>query len=260
MRLIQGLKDIPVFSPSKWPHREGLSRCVALLIITCFFVIKLVKFDQFPQTWSAAALFYGTFKTAAVPIFSHSAIATIWGCKLTVWIIETGILAGYMAAYFSRAKALSIANGFMETAFPIIVAGIPVLISLSPYTLPQWAPFNSPNHVYVYLAVMGLLITGGLINLIGLLTMRRAFTIMTEARVLVTNGIFSSIRHPLYSGHFIMFLGSLLLRLNFYTIAMYFLFVVGQVIRARMEERKLMQAFPDFTIYKKQTGMFWPKL
>jgi len=101
---------------------------------------------------------------------------------------------------------------------------------------------------------------GGLINLIGLWTLRRAFTIMTEARTLVTHGIFRIMRHPLYTGHFIMFLGSLLLRLHLVTVIAYLLFSIGQVIRARMEERKLQLSFPGYSAYKKATGMFFPKL
>lgn len=180
--------------------------------------------------------------------------------KLTVWLIETGIFVGYIAAYASRVRAVSVADGFMEVAFPIIVAAIPILISLAPCTLPRWAPLDSPLHPYAYLIVMGLIILGGLINLIGLLTMRRAFTIMTEARTLVTTGIFNRMRHPLYTGHFIMFFGSLLLRLHGYAVVMYLLFAAGQVVRANMEERKLTQVFPEYADYKKGTGMFWPKI
>jgi protein-S-isoprenylcysteine O-methyltransferase Ste14 len=232
-----------------------------LTIVILFIGLRIHQFDQFPQVYSAALKFYGAFKThSGEPVYSTSAILVIWMVKLAVWLIETGIFMGYIAAYASRVRAISVADGFMEVAFPVIVAGIPVLISLAPYILPRWAPLDSPFHMYAYLIVMGLILVGGLINLIGLLTLRRAFTIMTEARALVTRGIFSHIRHPLYTGHFIMFFGSLLLRLHGYTIIMYLLFAAGQVIRARMEERKLTQVFPEYAEYIKGTGMFWPKI
>lgn len=251
---------LAIFSPSQWPYREVISRCVALFIVLGFIVLRIVQFDQFPQTWSSAARFYGSFASASGPVYSQAAIAILWGIKLTVWLIETGIFLGYLASYLSRAKAVSIADGFMETAFPIIVAGIPVLISLTPYTLPGWAPLSSTKHMYYYLAIMSLIVLGGLINLVGLFTLRRAFTIMTEARTLITRGIFRWIRHPLYTGHFIMFFGSLLLRFHSYTVVMYILFTAGQVIRARREERKLQGAFPGYIDYKTRTGMFFPKL
>lgn len=249
-----------IFSPDRWPHREALSRCVALIFIVAFLVLKLVLFDQFPQTKSEVEWFYGMFTTDAGPIYSSAAISLIWKIRVSAWLMEIGVLLGYMASYLSRVRARAIASGFMETAFPIFVAALPVLISFTPYNLPGWAPYDSPNHIYVYLSVMGLIIIGSLINLIGLLTMRRAFAIMTEARALVTNGIFSRIRHPIYCGHFLMFLGSLLLRLHSYTILMYLIFVVGQVIRAKLEERKLKAVFPEYESYCEKTGMFWPKL
>lgn len=254
------LSPLPVFSPSRWPYREAISRCVALFIVLGFIVLRMIQFDQFPQTWSSAARFYGSFASASGPVYSQAAIATLWGIKLTVWLIETGIFLGYLASYLSRAKAVSIADGFMETAFPIIVAGIPVLISLTPYTLPRWAPLSTPKHMYYYLAIMGLIVLGGLINLVGLFTLRRAFTIMTEARTLITRGIFHWVRHPLYSGHFIMFFGSFLMRFHWYTVVMYILFAVGQVIRAKREEHKLEGVFPEYATYKNRTGMFFPQI
>jgi protein-S-isoprenylcysteine O-methyltransferase Ste14 len=82
---------------------------------------------------------------------------------------------------------------------------------------------------------------------------------MTEARTLITNGIFGYIRHPLYTGHFIMFFGSLLLRLNTVPVLLYLLFFIGQITRARIEERKLMGVFPQYADYRRRTGMFFPK-
>ena len=250
-----------IFEPARWPHRELISRIMALLIILGFLVLRIYQFDDFPQTFDDARVFYAGFKTSTgEALYTQGRIAALWGIRLTVWIIETAIYLGYIASYTSRTRAKSIAAGFMETAFPVMVAGTPVLLSFMPYSLPRWVPFSSPVHLYFYLGIMALIILGGAINLIGLLTLRRAFTIMSEARELVERGIFSHIRHPLYSGHFIMFFGSLLLRLHPVSIVLYLLFCVGQVVRARIEERKLMQAFPEYAAYKKQTGMFLPRL
>ena len=101
---------------------------------------------------------------------------------------------------------------------------------------------------------------GGTLNLIGLITLRRAFTIMSEARALITHGIFRYIRHPLYTGHLILFFGSMLLRLHVLTVALYMLFAVGQFIRARIEERKLQRSFAEYADYKNRTGMFLPNM
>lgn len=250
-----------LFDPDRWPHRERVSRAAALSIIAVFLVLRLYRFELFPQFYPDALKFYGAFKNAAgQPLYSTGRIALLWGVKLSVWIVETAIYIGYIAAYASRTKAVRIARGFKETWFPVIVAGIPVLMSLMPYSLPHWAPFTSVRHLYFYIGISALILLGGTINFIGLLTLRRAFTIMSEARELITRGIFRYVRHPLYTGHFIMFLGSLLLRLHPATVGMYGLFCIGQTIRAKIEERKLKAAFASYEAYQRRTGMFFPRL
>lgn len=116
------------------------------------------------------------------------------------------------------------------------------------------------SELYFQWFVLGLFLFGGLLNLVGLLWLRRAFTIMSEARALIRTGPFSFVRHPLYTGHFIMFFGSVLSRFHWYTVALYVLFVVGQIYRAKIEERKLASVFPEYDEYRSHTGMFFPKL
>jgi protein-S-isoprenylcysteine O-methyltransferase Ste14 len=250
-----------IFHPARWPHRELVSRAIALAIIVAILALRIYKFHRFPGTYASEQAFFGAFKAAGGGnLYSTAQIAGLWGIKLAVWSIETLIYLGYVASYASRAKAIDIAKGFMETAFPIIVAGVPLLLSFLPYRLPHWAPYGSAHHATFYLAIMVLIVAGGLLNLTGLLTLRRAFTIMTEARTLITRGIFGVIRHPLYTGHFIMFFGSMLLRLDWTAAGMYLIFLVGQVVRAKLEERKLSQVFPEYEQYRRSTGMFFPKL
>jgi protein-S-isoprenylcysteine O-methyltransferase Ste14 len=250
-----------LFEPARWPYRECISRLAAVCIIAVFLGLRIYRFELFPQYYPDAMKFYGTIKTAAgQTLYSPGRIALLWWTKLAVWIVETAIYVGYIAAYASRAKAVGIARGFLETWFPVIVAGIPVLMSMMPYSLPRWAPFNSMRHLYFFIGISALILLGGSINFIGLLTLRRAFTIMSEARELITHGIFRYVRHPLYTGHFIMFLGSLLLRLHPITVGMYVLFFIGQTIRAKIEERKLKAAFSAYDTYQRRTGMFLPRL
>ena len=250
-----------IFNPARWPHRELMSRLAALGIIGVFLWLRIHQFDRFPQYFHDAQNFYARFKTSAgIAVYSELQIELLWAIKLLVWLVETAIYLGYIAAYASRARAVAVASGFMETAFPVIVAGLPVLMAFTPYSLPRWVPFSSPRHLYFYAGITMLIFAGGLINLIGLIALRRAFSIMSEARELVVGGIFRYIRHPLYTGHFIMFFGSLLLRLNAAAITMYVLFCIGQVIRAGIEERKLLQAFPRYADYRSRTGRFFPRI
>ncbi len=260
LKWLSGMNRWAIFNPERWPHRELVSRIAALGVIGIFLWLRISQFGHFPQTFQDARDFYAAFETdGGRPVYSARHIQLLWGIKMTVWLIETAIYLGYIAAYASRAKAVKIARGFMETAFPVVVAGIPILIAFMPYSLPRWAPFSSPRHFYFYAAITTLIVFGGVINLIGLLTLRRAFTIMSEARALIVQGIFRHVRHPLYTGHFIIFFGSLLLRLHPATLMLYLIFCIGQIMRARIEERKLLEAFPQYADYQRRTGMFFPK-
>ncbi len=263
-RLLEWAKTLDhwfIFHPSRWPHREFASRTAALVIIIAILALRIFKFHRFPGTFASEQAFFSAFKaTGGSDLYSAVQIAGLWGIKLTVWSIETLIYLGYVTSYASRTRAVDIASGFMETAFPVAVAGIPLLLSFLPFSLPRWIPYGSAHHATFYLTIMVLIVAGGLLNLIGLLTLRRAFTIMTEARTLITRGIFGFIRHPLYTGHFIMFFGSMLLRLDWAAVVLYIFFVVGQVMRARLEEQKLSRIFPEYEQYKRTTGMFAPKL
>jgi protein-S-isoprenylcysteine O-methyltransferase Ste14 len=198
-----------------------------------------------------------------------------WIMWFSVWLIETGILVGYIMAFASRTEAKAIAKGFMEVVFPLIIAGLPMII--------VWAPMNfmkiwpqlinrvpdtslAPGSVFflrnwepLFFLFLAFILCGGALNLIGLLTLRKAFTITCEARSLIRHGLFKYIRHPLYAGHFVMFCGYLLFHLYWYTVLLYLIFIAGQYVRARMEEKKLMSVFPEYAEYQKGTGMFFPK-
>ena len=188
-----------------------------------------------------------------------------WIMWFLVWIIETCIFAGYILAFISRSEARSVANGFMEVVFPLIIAALPLAITITPMNFRSIWPdlLHSPDYAHTnpaFFFILFVITCGGVINLSGLITLRKAFTIMSEARVLVRQGMFSIIRHPLYTGYFIMFFGYLLFHLYWYTCILYILFVIGQYVRARIEEGKLMSAFPEYADYMRSTGMFFPRL
>ena len=260
MKNIRLFKDnFILLDPSKWPRRELLSRLLAICIIACFLYAKLTTFYQFPGSLDGATRFFsGINQQMGYHQFGSAEITFLWLMRLIIWFLETGILVLYVAAYLSRMAAVSVARGFMEVVFPFIPASLPIVISFAPYNFHEHVPYTSGSYVHYYTLTALFMILGGFINLLGLFTLRKAFTIMSEARMLVTNGIFRKIRHPLYLGHFIMFFGSLLLRLHWYTIVLYTGFILAQIIRARIEEKKLETAFTAYTAYKEQTGMFLP--
>jgi protein-S-isoprenylcysteine O-methyltransferase Ste14 len=259
----QRLNYLPVFDPSLWPRRELLARTTGAAVCSLFIIHRFFRFHAYTGDLPPFMI------RQAVPA---NAADWHWIMWLLVWVIETGIFAGYILAFLSRTDAKSIAKGFMETVFPVAVAAIPVIITITPMNFREiWLPVLLKLNSFgpaplpgswepAFFLFLALIVCGGLINLTGLLTLRRAFTIMSEARTLIDRGIFSLVRHPLYAGHFVMFFGYLLFHLYWYTVLLYLAFVSGQYVRARIEERKLTEAFPRYARYMQETGMFFPRL
>lgn len=261
--LFRRLNELPVFDPSRWPRRELLARTTGTLICSLFVIHRFLRFHAYAGDLPPFMI------RQSLPMTAGDWHWIMW---LLVWVIETGIFAGYILAFLSRADAKSVARGFMEVVFPVAVAAIPVIITMTPMNFREiWPPvlqkLNSlrPFHLWeswepAFFLFLTVILCGGAVNLIGLLTLRRAFTIMSEARLLVDRGIFSLVRHPLYAGHFVMFFGYLLFHLYWYTVLLYAVFVSGQYVRARIEERKLLEAFPAYAGYMRETGRFFPWL
>jgi len=257
------LNNLPVFDPSLWPQRELLARATGTVFCSLFIIHRLFRFHAYTGDQPPFII------KQSLPV---NAADWHWIMWFLVWIIETGIFAGYILAFLSRSDAKSVARGFMEVVFPLAVAAIPVVITITPMNFREvWPPIllklNSVRSAQAweswepaFFLFLTVIVCGGLINLTGLLTLRKAFTIMSEARMLIDRGIFSLVRHPLYAGHFVMFFGYLLFHLYWHTVLLYIAFVSGQYVRARIEERKLMDAFPAYARYMRETGMFFPRL
>jgi protein-S-isoprenylcysteine O-methyltransferase Ste14 len=277
---LKKLNDLPLFDPARWPQRELISRFAGASICTVFIIHRTFRFTRYTGAYPGILLnIPGMLKGTGI----HPAPGDWhWIMWFAAWFIETGIFTGYILAFMTRSEARDVAKGFMEVVFPFTIAAIPIAITLTPMNFTGiWPPLlqgvadslasssfigitragaffrNWEPAFFLFLAII---ICGGILNLTGLLTMRKAFTITSEARIFIRHGIFSKVRHPLYTGHFIMFFGYVMFHLYWYTALLYCLFVLGQYFRSRIEERKLMGVFPEYAGYMRDTGMFFPRI
>src|SRR5204862_4911307 len=115
--------------------------------------------------------------------YSHEQIRTLWWSQMLIWVVETAILLAYILALLTRIRAQSVARGFLETFFPLLLAGLPFVIVMTGYTYDRWFPESSRTHLAGLYGIGAVLVLAGAVNVIGLLTLRRAFTVMAEARV-----------------------------------------------------------------------------
>jgi protein-S-isoprenylcysteine O-methyltransferase Ste14 len=88
--------------------------------------------------------------------------------------------------------------------------------------------------------------------------LRRSLSIIPEARRLATDGPYRIVRHPLYLFEIMAALGALATGPGVISITSFVVFVCMQMIRARLEERLLTGAFPEYAAYARRTRRLIP--
>jgi protein-S-isoprenylcysteine O-methyltransferase Ste14 len=105
-----------------------------------------------------------------------------------------------------------------------------------------------------------LILLGNALAVLVLLKLRASFSIMAEARALVTTGAYRHIRHPLYLAEGLAAFGVLIQVLSPWTVLVMALHVALQLQRMRNEEDLLQRAFPDYEAYRRGTARLIPGL
>jgi hypothetical protein len=177
----------------------------------------------------------------------------------------------FLSAYFLRVRPRSYSQGFAETIYPLICSPLPFFI----YDSTEVLDYVTPSDPYFGALQFALgirdellfptyisscfMILGNLITLSGIVCLRESFSIMIEAREPVYTGIYRYIRHPLYVGEGIATVGVMLYQLSVFNVFLTLLFIIGQTVRARFEEKKLISIFPSYREYRENTGAVFPK-
>lgn len=86
----------------------------------------------------------------------------------------------------------------------------------------------------------------------------RSFSILAQARRLVTAGPYQIVRHPLYACEAIVLLGVILRNPTWSTVVVGAIVVAFQYRRIVNEEIVLRRAFPEYDLYRRTTPMLIP--
>jgi protein-S-isoprenylcysteine O-methyltransferase Ste14 len=111
------------------------------------------------------------------------------------------------------------------------------------------------------LALSDLLLAFGMVwALYGLSYLRNRFSIVPEARELVTTGPYAVVRHPVYLGEITAGIGLVVPTLFSIHAIILGVFIGAQLLRIHFEERVLSAAFPTYEVYARRTKRLVPFL
>jgi len=133
---------------------------------------------------------------------------------------------------------------YVFTALQIVAVGILLWLLLTWKT-----PWNAQRYVGTVLAVAG-------VSFIGLARYQlgKSFSIKAEAHALVTTGIYSKIRNPIYVFGTVMLIGLILVLRKPALWIVLVIVAIAQTVRARKEARVLEAAFGDeYREYRRKT-------
>jgi len=93
-----------------------------------------------------------------------------------------------------------------------------------------------------------------------LVQLRRSFSIMPEARELVTSGLYRFVRHPLYLAEEIATIGTVMQFFSPWAVILLFVQFAFQLRRICHEEVVLTRTFPQYPAYAEKTARIIPGL
>ena len=103
-----------------------------------------------------------------------------------------------------------------------------------------------------------LTLSGNAFAVVVLAQLRESFSIMAEARQLVTAGVYRRVRHPLYLGEEIAAIGVVMQFFSPWTALILAVQIGFQLRRMRNEEVFLAAIFPEYLAYRERTARILP--
>jgi protein-S-isoprenylcysteine O-methyltransferase Ste14 len=108
------------------------------------------------------------------------------------------------------------------------------------------------------IAATMLTLLGTALAVYALTQLGRSFSVMAEARRLVTSGVYGIVRHPLYVAEEIAAIGLVIQFLSYWTLLLLAMHAGFQLRRMRNEEAILIGTFPEYGAYKEKTARLIP--
>jgi protein-S-isoprenylcysteine O-methyltransferase Ste14 len=161
----------------------------------------------------------------------------------------TGFAAFLIALLFLRATPVGKSKGLAPRLTGVLGAFLAVGF--------QYLPPANLSAIPAFIA-MGLIVSGMILSIYTVAWLGRSFSIVPEARKLVTAGPYAYVRHPLYAFEEIAIIGTAMQFAQPWSVLLLFAHFALQLARMRYEERILAQAFPEYLAYAAKTARLVP--
>jgi protein-S-isoprenylcysteine O-methyltransferase Ste14 len=139
-----------------------------------------------------------------------------------------------------------------ETGTILVIWQLTLLVLLAAST--RWREFH-PLALPFFIA--SLLLAGWAVQVmrLGHFNIRPA---IKEGALLITHGPYRYIRHPMYASLLLAGLGLLIISCSWLRLAGFFALWLVLYLKLRIEERLLLEHFPDYSLYRKSSRMLFP--
>ncbi|MEI7492166.1 MAG: isoprenylcysteine carboxylmethyltransferase family protein [Bacteroidota bacterium] len=132
----------------------------------------------------------------------------------------------------------------------IIVFSNMMLLWMSWFALCGFDAYKIPTPGIVRILGMLVTVTGVIVFLTGLLTIK---TLESYEGDLITKGIYSKIRHPMYLGFILWLIGFPIFFGAVFSSLLSLIFIANVLFWRYLEEKELIERFPSYMDYKKTT-------
>jgi len=189
---------------------------------------------------------------------------------VAIWILIYGVFLFFLPFYRKSQRKPTAAYLAFIIAYALEMFGIPMSMYFVAWAfgrnLPDGILWGHTLNQYIgnwgmYICIV-LHIIGGLLVIVGWSAIHKNYWRHDSGEGKIVNtGIYRYIRHPQYTGFLLITLGMIFEWATIPLLIMWPILIIVYYRLARKEEQDMVQEFGDqYVVYKKQTGMFLPKL
>ncbi|MFN8382439.1 MAG: methyltransferase [Anaerolineales bacterium] len=196
--------------------------------------------------------------------------------QIPTWTIDSQIVVmalGYLILsrfftqkkiFVEKYKEMAYRQAFVKFAIPGLAI---IFAAVAHITYMNGPKFTQPG-ITTVLSVLGWLcvIVGAVLFVRSLFTfsldyITMVYTYFPEEGHIVNSSIYNVLRHPIYAGALRFGIGLACLNMGIYALSFAVLLPLGLTGWVRLvEEKELLERFPDYAEYRKNTPAFWPKI